>query len=653
MRVVRKPTDYADNAFFNVRYDPNDQRTCLQDGIMKRTKGVGLVVSSLATKTWSAVAYLVLGQIKAKAHDDEEICSSRSRNYVTTVNINVPTADVYTTKKFATVEDFALLHEDKIYSKTPWPIKGVLRIHQYLQHEHYALWEVIEFGDSYKAPLEETAKDKGLAGKVSSSTKKKRRTVAITAKDMHKRKNNVKARTTLLLALPDEHQLRFNKYDSAKELWKAMLKTFGGNEATKKTKKNQLKQQYGNFKAEGSTTLEQTFNRLHAIVQKRAGSNSQNMAFISSSNNSSGKSEVSTVQGASTASAQVPTVSTDVAAASLSYDTVCAFIATQPNESKIKYKDISHIDDDDIKEMYIKWNLVLLSIRADRQREESESYKKDPKVEEPAPKAMISIDGTGWDWSYMAEEDEASKNHAFVANKEEVPTEYALMAKSSSSSDNDVYDDSFCSKSCRKNTENLNTKISKLNEELSDCETDLYNYKRGLSQVEARLVEFKENEIKYCDKIRVLERYIEFKDNKIEYLRNKLEEVKNEKESIDFKIENFENALKDLDRLLGSQKVDKDMKDVGFNKPFTTASLSVATASLSVATASTCVSSAVATASESFPTAAIFATGSVASPTTKVTRSSRGVVIGSSSPISVNIPSISKKDKRKGKMTKP
>ncbi|GKG28994.1 uncharacterized mitochondrial protein-like protein, partial [Tanacetum coccineum] len=43
-----------------------------------------------------------------------------------------------------------------------------------------------------------------------------------------------------------------------------------------------------------------------------------------------------------------------------------------------------------------------------------ESYKKDPKVEEPAPRAMIAIDGIGWDWSYMAEEDEAS-NHALVA----------------------------------------------------------------------------------------------------------------------------------------------------------------------------------------------------------------------------------------------
>ncbi|GJY20157.1 hypothetical protein Tco_0392723 [Tanacetum coccineum] len=113
------------------------------------------------------------------------------------------------------------------------------KIQQYLQHEHYALWEVIEFGDSYKASPEETAKDKATSGEA--SAKKMGRTVAITTEDMQKRRNDVKARATLLLALPDEHH-------------------------HKKTKKNQLKQQYDNFKAEGSETLEQTFNMLQAIV---------------------------------------------------------------------------------------------------------------------------------------------------------------------------------------------------------------------------------------------------------------------------------------------------------------------------------------------------------------------------------------------------
>nr|GEX42732.1 retrotransposon Orf1 [Tanacetum cinerariifolium] len=87
-----------------------------------------------------------------------------------------------------------------------------------------------------------------------------------------------------------------------------------------------------------------------------------------------------------------------------------------------------------------------------------------------------------------------------------------------------------------KNIENLNIKISKLNEELSDCEIDLYNYKRGLSQVEARLVEFKENEVKFCERIRVLGRDVEIRDNKIKYLKNELEQIKKEKESLDNKL---------------------------------------------------------------------------------------------------------------------
>nr|GEV93174.1 hypothetical protein [Tanacetum cinerariifolium] len=70
------------------------------------------------------------------------------------------------------------------------------RIQQYLQNEHHALWEVIEFGDSYRAPQEETGK--GPASE--SSAKKKGRTIVITTEDMQKRRNDVKARTTLLLA---------------------------------------------------------------------------------------------------------------------------------------------------------------------------------------------------------------------------------------------------------------------------------------------------------------------------------------------------------------------------------------------------------------------------------------------------------------------
>ncbi|GJX08371.1 putative ribonuclease H-like domain-containing protein [Tanacetum coccineum] len=143
---------------------------------------------------------------------------------------------------------------------------------------------------------------------------------------------------------------------------------------------------------------------------------------------------------------------------------------------------------------------------------------------------------------------------------------HTLMAMSSSSSDNKVYDDSYCSKSCRKNTENLTTKISKLRKELFDSESNLCNYKRGLSQVEARLVEFKINESKFCEKIRVLDRDLELKDYKIENLTNDLEEVKKERDGIDSKLEKFVNSSKDLDQMLKSQKSGKDKKGVRFDE---------------------------------------------------------------------------------------
>nr|GEU92435.1 hypothetical protein [Tanacetum cinerariifolium] len=392
---------------------------------------------------------------------------------------------------------------------------------------------IIEFGDAYKAPPEETGKGPSSE----SFAKKKGRTVVITTEDMQKRRNDVKARSTLLLALPDKHQLRSSKYETTKELWEAILNTFGGNEATKKIKKNQLKQQYSNFKAEVSEILEQTFNILQAImshlefmdveieqddlnqkfltslapewimytivwrnrdeldtmslddvynhlkvyeseVQKKSESNSQNMAFISSSNTSSGKGKVHTAY-VPTASTQVSTASPDVATASLSHDIVCAYIASQSNGSQIRYEDITQIDEDDIEEMDIKWNMALLSMRADRfwkktgkkitiqgsdvtgfdklkvecfnchkmghfakecrapriqDRGKRESYKQGPKEEEPAPKALMATDGIGWDWSYMANEEE---NHALVAD-DEIPTEFALMAKSGSSLENEL-----------------------------------------------------------------------------------------------------------------------------------------------------------------------------------------------------------------------
>nr|GEX18404.1 hypothetical protein [Tanacetum cinerariifolium] len=137
--------------------------------------------------------------------------------------------------------------------------------------------------------------------------------------------------------------------------------------------------------------------------------------------------------------------------------------------------------------------------------------------------------------------------------------------KDTAKSKNEVYDESSCSKSCRKNSESLNTKISKLNEALSDRKTNLYHYELGLSQVEARLVEFKTKEIKFCEKIRGLEVDVKNKNIKIKNLMNELEQIRKEKEGLDSKLTGFEYASKDLDTLLGSQRSDKNKEGLGYN----------------------------------------------------------------------------------------
>ncbi|GKD26499.1 hypothetical protein Tco_1232713 [Tanacetum coccineum] len=82
------------------------------------------------------------------------------------------------------------------------------------------------------------------------------------------RRLEVKARSTLMIGISNEHQLKFNSIKDAKLLLEAIEKRFGGNEATKKTQMNLLKQQYKNFTALSSEMLDQTFDRLQKLVSQ-------------------------------------------------------------------------------------------------------------------------------------------------------------------------------------------------------------------------------------------------------------------------------------------------------------------------------------------------------------------------------------------------
>ncbi|GJR02683.1 hypothetical protein Tco_0525667 [Tanacetum coccineum] len=127
-----------------------------------------------------------------------------------------------------------------------------IRIEQYFLMTDYALWEVIVNGDS--PPPKRTIDG---VEHISSYIEEKLA-----------RKNELKARGTLLMALPNEHQLKFNTYKCAKTLMEAIEKRFGGNKESKKTQKTLLKQQYENFNGSSSEGLDQTYDRLQKLISQ-------------------------------------------------------------------------------------------------------------------------------------------------------------------------------------------------------------------------------------------------------------------------------------------------------------------------------------------------------------------------------------------------
>nr|GFA30410.1 ribonuclease H-like domain-containing protein [Tanacetum cinerariifolium] len=100
----------------------------------------------------------------------------------------------------------------------------------------------------------------------------------------------------------------------------------------------------------------------------------------------------------------------------------------------------------------------------------------------------------------------------------------------------------------------LNSKITDLTNKLLDANNMIYHYKLALAQVESRLVEYKEREVIYIEKIRTLEYYNEGKKECIESLRKELKNLKKEKEVVDGKLAGLLTALKDLDNIIGSQR---------------------------------------------------------------------------------------------------
>nr|GEX72421.1 DNA-directed DNA polymerase [Tanacetum cinerariifolium] len=157
-----------------------------------------------------------------------------------------------------------------------------------------------------------------------------------TAEQKLARKNGLKARGTLLMALPDKHQLKFNSHKDAKTLMEAIEKRFEGNTETKKVQKTLLKQQFENFFGSSSEGLDQIHDRLQKLVSQLE---------IHGVSLSQEDVNLNTKLTAST----LPNVN------SLSNVVIYSFFASQSSSPQLDNEDLKQIDVDNLEEIDLKW----------------------------------------------------------------------------------------------------------------------------------------------------------------------------------------------------------------------------------------------------------------------------------------------------------
>nr|GEX66978.1 hypothetical protein [Tanacetum cinerariifolium] len=240
------------------------------------------------------------------------------------------------------------------------------------------------------------------------------------------KKNELKARGTLLMALPDKHQLKFKIHNDAKSLMEAIEKRFGSNKETKKVQKTLLKQQYENFSKTSSESLDQIHDRLQKLISQlkilgetisqedinlkflrsqpsewkthtliwrnkaylekqnlddlfnnlkiyeaevkglsTSSQNIQNIAFMSSNNTDNANESINVVPSVFATSPKGK-VSTLPNIDSLSDAVIYSFFASRYNSPQLDNKDLKQIDLGDLEEIDLKWQMAILTMRARR-----------------------------------------------------------------------------------------------------------------------------------------------------------------------------------------------------------------------------------------------------------------------------------------------
>ncbi|GJX09582.1 ribonuclease H-like domain-containing protein [Tanacetum coccineum] len=226
-----------------------------------------------------------------------------------------------------------------------------MMIEQYIQMIDYALWGVIE----NCATLPKTKIIEVVMTEMPITT----------AEEKARRRLEVKARSTLMMGIPNEHQLKFNTIKDAKKLLEAVKRDLASKACENKADLDTM-------------SMDDLYNNLKVYEPEVKGmssssSSTQNVAFVSSLNNNTSSTNgavntaqvVNTAHGVSTSSTQVnDAYSTNID--NLSDAVICAFFASQPNSPQLVHEDLQQIYPNDIEEMDLRWQMAMLTMSARR-----------------------------------------------------------------------------------------------------------------------------------------------------------------------------------------------------------------------------------------------------------------------------------------------
>nr|GEV61230.1 uncharacterized mitochondrial protein AtMg00810-like [Tanacetum cinerariifolium] len=392
-----------------------------------------------------------------------------------------------------------------------------IRIELYFLMTDYSLWEVILNGDS-PTP---TRIVYGVVQVIAPTTAKQRLA----------KKNELKARETLLMALPDKHRLKFNIHKDAKSLIEAIKKRLQKLISQLEILGESISQEDINMKflrslpSEWKThTLiwrnkgnleEQSFDHLfnnlkiyEAEVKSSSTTspNTQNIAFVSSNNTDSTNESVNVVPSVSAASTKA-SVSTLLNVDSLSDAVIYSFFAMANGHAYHESHEVSSKD----------W------------KESSANGKAAIRFDMSKVKCYNCHRRVHFARECISPRDSRNKD----TPRRTVPVEIILPmlwgSSSSSGSNNEV---ASCSKACSKAYATLQSHYDKLIVDLKKSQFDILSYKAGLESVEAR-------------------------DNALVELRKKFKKAEKERNELKLTIEKFQTSSKNLSKLLEIQICDK------------------------------------------------------------------------------------------------